>query len=510
MELQINKQPVAINETILNTTLEQPVELDIVLPDYCPDIVRILKCSGSPAVTNAYVSGDKLIIEGVVVATVYYKSPEKELCCTETKTNFQKTVDLKTTPENPVVNIQPQMGYLNCRAVNQRRIEMRGAVNLPVNVTSVKQEEVVTSAEGLGVQLRPIWIEVDKLVANEKKNFTVKEDVELGFGKPGASSVLRASAIPTLSDQKVLAGKVILKGDVTLEILYRAQNEESSLETASFNLPISTIIDVPGVNEDSNCSISLSMGTLEVIPKQDIDGQADVLSVEGSVVADVVAGQKDTCTMSVDCYGTKYNTQSKSKTLSFLKMLDPVKEKITVKEMMEYPPGCSNITDLWVELDSYGSKIENDQLVFSGKVLVEMFADDDEGEIELFEKALPFEHKVTLGQNCELTDTLMNFCLSAVSYSLSDGHIDFKCEILVTGVLLCEHRQKVITDIDVDVTRPARTDKSSSLNVYFADKGESIWEIAKRYNTSPDLIMQENNITDDVVTARCMLLIPVL
>jgi hypothetical protein len=47
MELSITRQPVAINETVLDTSVEQSVECDVLLPDYCPDILRILTCQGT-------------------------------------------------------------------------------------------------------------------------------------------------------------------------------------------------------------------------------------------------------------------------------------------------------------------------------------------------------------------------------------------------------------------------------------------------------------------------------
>ena len=44
MELKINREMIPVTETILDDVQEQSVELDYVLPDYDPDIFRIIGC----------------------------------------------------------------------------------------------------------------------------------------------------------------------------------------------------------------------------------------------------------------------------------------------------------------------------------------------------------------------------------------------------------------------------------------------------------------------------------
>ena len=74
MELKLTRQPLFINDVLIDQNVEQPIECDALLPDYCPDIVRILKCSVAPTVTGRRASPGKLELEGMAVVTVYYVS----------------------------------------------------------------------------------------------------------------------------------------------------------------------------------------------------------------------------------------------------------------------------------------------------------------------------------------------------------------------------------------------------------------------------------------------------
>ena len=44
MEQKNLTMPVTVNETVLKETAEIPVDTDYTLPDYCPEISKILKC----------------------------------------------------------------------------------------------------------------------------------------------------------------------------------------------------------------------------------------------------------------------------------------------------------------------------------------------------------------------------------------------------------------------------------------------------------------------------------
>ena len=46
------------------------------------------------------------------------------------------------------------------------------------------------------------------------------------------------------------------------------------------------------------------------------------------------------------------------------------------------------------------------------------------------------------------------------------------------------------------------------MRLYYADAGESVWDIARRCHTSPDAVREENDLRDEVLLAKTVLLIP--
>ena len=48
----------------------------------------------------------------------------------------------------------------------------------------------------------------------------------------------------------------------------------------------------------------------------------------------------------------------------------------------------------------------------------------------------------------------------------------------------------------------------TQLTLYFAKKNESVWDIAKSFSTDSKLIIDENELTSDIIDTRRVLLVP--
>jgi hypothetical protein len=52
------------------------------------------------------------------------------------------------------------------------------------------------------------------------------------------------------------------------------------------------------------------------------------------------------------------------------------------------------------------------------------------------------------------------------------------------------------------------SDERRALCIYYADPGESVWNIAKQYHSDLTAVMEENGLDQDILPQRTMLLIP--
>ena len=72
MDYTAERSPLSAMELIYDGCQEQSVDLDLTLPDYCPDIQRILKCQVYPRILDRSLAGDHLEISGTYQVKVFY------------------------------------------------------------------------------------------------------------------------------------------------------------------------------------------------------------------------------------------------------------------------------------------------------------------------------------------------------------------------------------------------------------------------------------------------------
>ena len=155
MDLKVTKQAVTINEVVLETTLEQSLECDIVLADYYPDILRILKCEICPKIIQTSVNVNRLVIDGFVNVMVYYLSDHSQIRCCEHKITLNKSCDLRTAAENPVITVRPRGGLCQLPGSKTSAVWMCGGHLLFVKVTAPREEQFMENAEGWGCSAAP-------------------------------------------------------------------------------------------------------------------------------------------------------------------------------------------------------------------------------------------------------------------------------------------------------------------------------------------------------------------
>ena len=72
MEYKLEKTLLGTSEVVYDSSQEQPVDMTVNLPDYCPDIQKILKCQMYPRITGRGITGDRLELDGNCLVKVFY------------------------------------------------------------------------------------------------------------------------------------------------------------------------------------------------------------------------------------------------------------------------------------------------------------------------------------------------------------------------------------------------------------------------------------------------------
>ena len=516
MDFKVNREEIAAAEVIFDDTQEQSVELDYVLPDYYPEIFKIIKCVTVPKILSYSTGGDRLTYEmAVCIRVLYCSEGSSAVNSVEQKLTYTKTVEFGRTVINPRICITPRTDYINCRAVNQRRLDVRGAVSIKIKVTDLDKKEIVCDAFGGGIQLKKIPVTYPSGKLYTAKRITVSEEFDLGMSKPPIANILRSDAVIASTDKKVIANKLIAKGEVYINMLYSCQKDgEDSIEAMQFTLPFSQIIELEGIDERFICNVDSEIISCDIEPRSDGDGNSKIAECTLSIMIICSAYRQASAELAVDEYSTAYKTESVRSDIKIELPPQQINSSSVVKCSMEYNDGgIDRIYDVWCSVTGVAAKpdTENSQIVVTGTASYCVMARSNDGEPVILEKDEGFSVNIPAENINEFSHADVKLVPVSCSYNLaSDNSVEAKTEMKITGEITGTMSISCITDLNVDENEAIKKNSNYAIKLYFADENEDLWEIAKKYGTSVSAIIEENEIEDDKLSGKGMILIPIV
>ena len=508
MDFKTDKETVIRKEVLFNTVAEYPVEWDCVLADYYPDVARILKCRVEGKVLSCHLGEGTLELSGMICLDLYYCGEEGELECVSQQLPMSKTLEFKNPPPEWVCDVDVSVSYMNVRAMSERRVTVRGALSLKVQVTGCVPCELLTQAQGCGIELHQQRLLISEPSGWADSVFDLQEELPVGGGLPPVSSVLKTWGEAKVTEEKVISGKLILKGEVLLYTLYQPEGEGLRPELMSHSLPVNQIVDLEGVTEDSIPRIFLEVVSAGVTPRSTQEG-TQLLSVEVRICAHVRCTREKMISYVDDAFSTEYETQIQRVQIPFEHVLEAAQESIGVKDTLDLSDtGIESVLDLRCDRVEAEVQAGETGLDVVGRMMVTVWYYAPDGMPRMGERPVDFSFHKEFSQlppqwKCPVQVTVEN-----TSFTLSGANrLDIRLQCLVSMWMeeVCE--REAITQIQVLEDRVAGEPRPA-LTLYYADEGEKVWEIAKAYHTSAARIQEENELTGEEIEKRRMLLIP--
>ena len=497
--------------SIFDEGVEQIVEKDFVLPDYCPDIFRVLKCRCCPRVLSYSLSGKKLTFELAVTLKLIYESEgSTRLGFTEQKLQYSRSVELPSEASGAFVRLIPRCDYVDPRVVNKRRIDVRGAVTTKVCVMTAEQKNVISECSGAGLELKTRSIACPAKRVCLDKRLTIVEEFELGESKPQPSAVIRSDCAVIKGEHKTVQGKIVLKGDAEVSVLYSTnENDKESFDTMRFTVPFSRIIDADGIDESFDVCAEISCASCEIMPKVESTG---TLECEIVLLAEISAVSMISATVAEDAYSTKYEAQA---TLEEVRiegtpvLIDrSVSKTASVKNDDEQ---ISKVFDSWGELYGLNTRFDDEKNEYSllGNIRMCMLGLSESGKPLYLEHEEPFDTALE-GGGCISSQSrvYVNAFVRSTSFRLTEpDSVELTAQIAVSGHISDCTAYKLLTDISVDADKPKQKLMGCAVKLCRCDEKTDIWDIAKKYSTSAKAIEQENDMNTG---GSAMLLVPLI
>lgn len=506
MEYTLKPQEIGCLQTILDTVSEQGVDMDITLPDYCPDIEKVLNCTFSPKIFTQNLSGGQLRVEGAVTVRVLYcDSVKKNVRCFEQTSPFSAGFNVKDLTDQYGVITSTKNEYINCRALSPRKLTVHGAFSLYAKIIGKGCFTAYGPGEDKTLCTKTRKIRGMELSAFCQEQFTVTDEVSLE-GRPPVESLLKSEVRILSSQCKAVNGKIMLNGEINMRLMYLSNFETGDIEIVDYVTPYSQIINCEGVTETTVNHINVNLMSGEVRLKGDAFSDNPLIVLDARICFTEMGYVPVDITVIEDSYSTKFASTQQFTGMEVLKSTIPFRDTFMHKSTVK-TDGASITKIIDMECTPASSSFSvSEGIKAEGKFNCCITAVGDDGYPVYIERIVDLQRDLSVEAGADNIENL-DFFINSMSYRIAeDDSIELRCEIVMTGCAQLRETISGVNYIEISEDKPIEED-GCSLTLYYCDCGEKIWDIAKKYNTSEDLIISENLLEGDRIDEAKMLLI---
>lgn len=504
MELKVFRDALPAAGTNCTLKAELPLETEILISDYLPPVFKLVKCFAKPVVLQKRLQPGKLQLEGYLRCVVYYQGEDGAgLCQTEQKLPFTKLLDLPEFVFTAwAVQVEGQTEYLNCRSVNPRRIEVRGAYGLVVSVHTQIKTDVITALSDGGIEQKLVTLSGVRRAAVLEKLVTVEGDII--FSSPPAA-ILDISGNASVGDLKLLNGKAVAKGELAVSCAWRAEGDPV-LQSQSVTLPFNQVLDVDGLSEDCRC-----LCVAEPVGFTVTEGEGeDPSRLTATLMLRLRAWRPYQLQCVVDAFSTQFETEPTPQTLQTEMLAGTLDTTTTLTGSGPLPDAGAKILACFAAFGPALLAYKEGKWNLTSRVTVTAFGENSLAELESYEKVLeltlPLE--LTAPADADLYPECW-FSADDLRCVCANGTLEVTLSVKAEGAILQRSESICVGSITLgEPLTPA--DPEISLRIYYAQAGEELFAIARRFHVSPGQMLAANDLAEGtaVIETAQRLLVP--
>ena len=491
--MEIVKDILKVEEQVGYKEVETLIETETYVNQTKPEIENILWADGKVEILSTKIIEDKILINGLVKFKVVYKSKEEGLNIypLEVNKDFKEEILIEGINESMAVDITPNLEYIEYDLVDERKVTLRGLVNLSGRVEQSSSVEIIKEiTEKPSLQLLKEKVQYKDVISREESYALIKEAFEVGENQPPIEEILKIDINPFEKELNISSDRMIVSGVLECSVIYFGGNKINSIRR---EIPFTHFMDVENIEYDSKCQLKMEVVSGEYEVRESLEGEPKILDLEAKVrITAKLYNQKEKEVI-IDAYSTeeKLNLQ-----IDEIKVMENVKEIIN-KEEISREIGHKEFKEIYA-VEGNPKIIDNqyvdDKIVVEGILpLTVYYMDKIDDEITTYKEEVPFKFYVNMENVGKDVAVNVQSTLESIKYNLKDDVLFIDAKIKNEISVNRERKIKVVNNIEetgelIDKkTRP-------SIIVYMVQKDDQLWDIAKRYNTTMGEIIESNNI----------------
>ena len=475
----------------LREVQQQEQTQELRLPEGMPDIGRILGTWGQCIIRGKDWHSEEIGVSGGVMVWVLYLPAEGgEPQSVEGWLPLHPKWSQSDSHREGTIRTDWKLKDADARMLSARKMMIRVNVEALAEALEPMEATVFTPGE-VPENVYLLRREYPVMVPREagEKTFQIEQSFSVPQGSPAPEQLIYCRAMPQITEQKVVGGRVVFKGVVKCHLLYRARGGE--LHPWDTELNFSQFEDLEQtLSQEAQLSVMPALTSLEP------ELQEGQLLLKAGLAAQYIAYDRQLMELVEDAYSPRMELTVHTEPVNVEILLDASRRQVQPQVTV----GGQKLVDATVYTDQPRVELGNQEL--SGRVRCLMY--DEEGNLEAVD--LPWQEQWDLEADGKVGIQAQVTMDNGLKISGNPGQYWITPELEVQTQFIAPLDASMVTGVSLG--QPRNPDPHRPSLVLKRPGSATLWELAKASGSTVEAICQANHLSGDPIEDR-LLLIPI-
>jgi len=453
---------------------------DVSIPDYIPEVRRIVGVRAGSVVDGKYMAGDALEIDGSVTYTVLYVDGGGGLSQLSQTTPYTGRIPVQEDVPAHTITVSANPEQISCRVTGPRKLTLSSRVRMGV----MAQGETDVSMK----------IPDRTEVRQKTESCTTAALIEVRAGGEASGEIrekegtklIMASAGMAVSDVRAgsPAGRITVKGDVYLTAL--SVTPEGVYITSRSRAPFEESLPLPEEVNPESCRAA-AFGSVTLIEMD--AGEDGMMQWRTEYDIDCALMKITDCRMASDAYVVGREDEIIVESADGCTPAGCMNGRLTTSAAAALRPGMTCIS-AWGTVTGEKCAVRDGKLVVEGTVKLECVSAGN-GETITDEVQIPLKYEceaVPGAVDCETPAAKVKAVVTEVAVRPDGETLNLTAELAIAAAAL---GRKTVSYVSSAVGKAPLNAKKNLLRIYIPDPGETAWDVAKRFRLAEEVTAQE-------------------
>ena len=481
---------------------------DFVLPEYLPEIRRLLRIGVIVSPPTKYISASQVRLSGTVDYGMIYVGGDGEIYSTRLPSDYEISSALLGEggygAENIEIVADAYPEAVTGRVTGARKLNIKCRIASDVRAIDRMTMGGDVAAFGDGHIQRLIKnVECCTCIFGENRESEVVHELDIN----GDERYINTDCRVFIERVNAFDGYAECEGRVVLRHLMSKSNGDTYV--AVHKVDFSETVEMDGMKSGMPVSAYGRCSLIEVAEAHEGSEEGNGgLTVSARLYIAAQGFKSESFDYVKDVYSTVYDCETVKSAYDVPIFCSSANVNMTLSESKEIEALGIATADGMTVVDSIASaraesvvKNDNGSCVINGKCRFNVIvckknadADPQSNEYSVVEAEVPFKYE--LGGGVDLPESYSVEIEAIEPNARFDGDkLGFSCELAICLAFMSKERIELVSDIHCGEEHKLN---KNALTVCYPEKRDSLWSIAKRYRTSVGETAKENGIDDKV------------